>query len=551
MNFVANHLWQSTWFAVLVAPMAFALRRHSAQWRYRIWLAASLKFAIPFSILVDLGSRLEWRSAAAAAPAIEPAVRQISQSFAPILEYEPVRPTTSPLTAVALTIWIAVSTVIAARWVWRWARLHATLRSASAAPIEAAMPVMISHSAIEPGVFGIVRPVLLLPGSIASRLAPAQLRTILAHELCHVRRRDNLTAAFHMMLEAIFWFHPLVWWIGARLVEERERACDEEVLRQGVDPEAYAAGIVAVCKFYLESPLVCAAGVSGADLKRRIRTIMTARVIPELTRSKKAALAMAMAAMIALPLALGVFQTTHVYAQDQSSTGLRFEVASIKPGDPMSKIVHFESTPGNGLRASGLDLQNLVAFAYDVPPFRISGSSGWMTSDRYEILAKPDREEAPARNDEERKALTAHQRERLRTLLAERFKLAVHIESKEFAVYALVVDKKGHKLRDPKPGGFGGIRGDRAGGLIAENCPLSTLVSQLTRSLGRTVVDDTGLIGRFDFNLIWDPAAGNSPDASGPTLFTALPEQVGLRLESRRGPLNVVVIDHAEKPTAN
>ena len=83
---------------------------------------------------------------------------------------------------------------------------------------------------MEPGVFGIFRPVLLVPEGITDRLTPAQWKTILTHELCHVRRRDNLTAAIHMAIEAIFWFHPLVWWIGKRLIDERERACDEEVL---------------------------------------------------------------------------------------------------------------------------------------------------------------------------------------------------------------------------------------------------------------------------------------------------------------------------------
>ncbi len=86
---------------------------------------------------------------------------------------------------------------------------------------------------LEPGVFGILRPVLLLPEGITDRLTPAQLEAVIAHELCHVRRRDNLTAAIHMVVETVFWFHPLVWWIRARLVEERERACDEEVLRAG------------------------------------------------------------------------------------------------------------------------------------------------------------------------------------------------------------------------------------------------------------------------------------------------------------------------------
>src|SRR5678816_2318185 len=128
-----------------------------------------------------------------------------------------------------------------------------------------------SDTSLEPGVFGIVRPVLLWPRDIETRLDDAQVRAILAHELAHVRRRDNLFAAVHMVVEAIFWFHPLVWWIGSRLVEERELACDEEVLRMGCEPTDYVQGILKVCRFYTESPLPCISGVTGADIKKRLR----------------------------------------------------------------------------------------------------------------------------------------------------------------------------------------------------------------------------------------------------------------------------------------
>jgi beta-lactamase regulating signal transducer with metallopeptidase domain len=104
--------------------------------------------------------------------------------------------------------------------------------------------VLSSASFFEPGVFGVFRPVLLLPDGIATELDAEELQAILAHELCHVRRRDNLATMMHMVVEAMFWFHPLVWWLGARLMEERERACDEEVLRSGSEPEAYAEGIL-------------------------------------------------------------------------------------------------------------------------------------------------------------------------------------------------------------------------------------------------------------------------------------------------------------------
>jgi len=104
--------------------------------------------------------------------------------------------------------------------------------------------VRFSPGLLEPGVVGVLHPILLVPEGIAERLSPSQLRAVLAHELCHVRRHDSLFAAIHMIVEAVFWFHPLVWWIGARLVEEREHTCDEEVLRSGSEPLVYAEGIL-------------------------------------------------------------------------------------------------------------------------------------------------------------------------------------------------------------------------------------------------------------------------------------------------------------------
>ncbi len=103
-----------------------------------------------------------------------------------------------------------------------------------------------------------------------------------------------------------FWFNPLVWWIGARMIEERERACDEEVVRLGNEPQAYAEGILNVCKFYLESPLACVSGVTGSDLKKRIEAIMTHRMSYRLTLARKLLLAAAGMAAVAGPILGGI-----------------------------------------------------------------------------------------------------------------------------------------------------------------------------------------------------------------------------------------------------
>jgi hypothetical protein len=132
---------------------------------------------------------------------------------------------------------------------------------------------------------------------------------VIAHEFCHVRYRDNLVASLHMLVETVFWFHPLVWWIGKRMVEERERACDEGVLGAGSEPRVYAEAILNICKLYTESPLVCISGVTGANLKRRIEGIMKKRIVGDLHIAQKIGLAVAGAATLVAPILVGAMQT--------------------------------------------------------------------------------------------------------------------------------------------------------------------------------------------------------------------------------------------------
>ena len=141
-----------------------------------------------------------------------------------------------------------------------------------------------------------------------------------------------------MCVEAVCWFHPLVWWIGARLVAERERACDEAVLDHGLQPRDYADAILNVCKLCVESPLACVAGVTGSDIRKRLDDIMIERRGAALTFARKAALSSATIAAVAAPLAVGAI-TAPLRGEGQSQSqsqkeGQRFEVASIKPCDP-------------------------------------------------------------------------------------------------------------------------------------------------------------------------------------------------------------------------
>jgi uncharacterized protein (TIGR03435 family) len=416
-----------------------------------------------------------------------------------------------------------------------------------------------------------------MPEGILERLSPAQLRAVLAHELCHVRRRDNLAATVHMMVEAIFWFHPLVWWIGSRLVEERERACDEEVLSGAGEPEVYAEGILNVCKFYVSSPLRCVSGVTGSDLKRRIEEIMTGRMVLNLSLGKKLLLAGAGALAIATPIAIGILNVPQVRAQSAAAP-LIFDVASIKPSGEDIHRVGIQFMPGGGIRTTGTPLKFLITFAYDVRDFQVSGGPGWMNSERFDIVAKSERKDSESAaedignmTDEQLKTNAEKIREKLRALLADRFQLTLHRETKDAQVYALVVGKSGAKLKESevKQGGKRNrmMRMGR-GDFNAEGVGLDMLANALSNALGRPVLDRTGITGNFDFKLQWTPDPGQfggfpagppppgvegppPPDPNGPSIFTAVQEQLGLRLESQKGPVDLIVIDRAEKPSEN
>jgi RND family efflux transporter MFP subunit len=316
----SNHLWQSTLFALAAALAAIACRRNHAHIRYWLWLSASLKFLLPFSLLMSLGRHLEWGPPAQkiAAPSIRLALVAISQPFPSIW--------TPPLPAQSTQDWAAIALL----GVWGcglagvalirfrgWLRIRAAVRASTRLDVPASIEVRCSPGLLEPGVIGLFRPILLVPSDILERLTPGQWEAVLAHESCHVRRRDNLTAAMHMVVEAIFWFYPPVWWIGARLVEEREQACDEAVLSQGSEPHEYAEGILNVCKGYLESPLRCVTGVTGSDLRKRVHAILAGRIADELHFAKKIALAAAGIAAIAVPVIVGTLNAPSVRAQSQ------------------------------------------------------------------------------------------------------------------------------------------------------------------------------------------------------------------------------------------
>ncbi|HUY95202.1 MAG TPA: M56 family metallopeptidase [Terracidiphilus sp.] len=596
---LVNHLWQSTVVAALAFLLALALRKNHARVRYWVWFAASVKFLLPFSLLIAAG---EWMRSLFAAPVLNrpevaAAMVQIAQPFSGT---EVGEGAAAPMAAHAshwlplalLAIWMCGALVVAARFARSWWRANAASRAATPLALAAEVPVLSTSAPMEPGIFGIFRPVLLLPEGILERLSAGQLRAIVAHEMCHVRRRDNLTFFVHQMSVALFWFHPAVWWIGKRLIEERERACDEAVVLESGAAETYAEGILNVCRFYLESPAACVAGVTGADLKERIVRIMTGKVARNLSAGRKLLLASIAAIAVVVPVLSGMAWARQQPAQQQTATDtskpLQFEVVSIKAhkDEGMRMMIGTRFLP-DGFTAEGWPLDDFLRQAFSLPQDRILNQPEWTKSSRYDIQAKVAPEDAPRM-----KGLSSEQRwSMLIPVLQDRFGLKFHHETREMEVYSLEVAKGGPKLKettpeelaamDPppdrdKPGVMGGPRKGKTMmqaspqgiTLKATASTLAGLTRMLSQQTGSTVVDKTGLIGSYDFTLSFTPdqgvgmmilpkgpapqdGGGESQEPVGPSLFTALQEQLGLKLVAQKQKVDVVVIDHIEQPSAN
>jgi bla regulator protein blaR1 len=644
-EFIGNHLWQSTLFAVIAMLFTLLLRKNHARGRYWLWLMASLKFLIPFSLFIAIGSSIDfkWRQAAPVPQTAISYVEDISQPFgvanaSPYIPTVKKRDSSNWIPIFLATTWLCGFLAVLLFYLKKIRQLKAiarqakpltdgrvydvlkTLRLQSGCRIP--IKLAISTSSMEPGVFGIFRPILLLPAGMIERLTDSELDSIIAHEIAHVRHYDNLVAAIHMVIEALFWFHPMIWWIGVKLVQERENACDEEALKLGKNPQAYAEGILKVCEFYLESPLPCASGVTGADMKKRIQAIMAHRIGSRLSFAKKIILAVAGFAALSIPVLIGLLNMPTGQAQSQNESKPTFEVASItfaeKCGNEYSPRPGWRMaiSPGPSFKPGGVystcnSLKSIIVEAYGIE-FRtqLSGGPDWSESDRYQIDAK-------AGNNANKEQM----RLMLQSLLEERFKLKFHRENRESPVYFLIATKGGIKLQPAKdeqgnlitalppppdekisqeaqkeaqkrileklskgeqPGslpkdrpGSTSVRKGIMGNTIhtdisASALSMDRLASTLTNLGDRRVINKTGITGFYDIDLHYamdaqmgggmirmapvESQSGPTPTVeapSGPTIFTAMQEQLGLKLEADKAPLEYFIIDSIEKPSEN
>ena len=263
-----------------------------------------------------------------------------------------------------------------------------------------------------------------------------------------------------------------------------------------------------------------------------------------------------------------------------------YEVVSIKPNKSGSDWDNVRIHP-NEFTATNIKMLSLIQEAFGVKEHQISGAPGWLNSERYDVEAKMDSSVADELRKLNRDQRKVKKQRMLQALLADRLKLTLHRESKELPVYALVIAKNGPKLQAARPGDAypNGIKGtdcksypgmisvqNGIGGRLELRCqavPVAELVELLSDQLHHTTLDKTGLTGKYDITLQWTPdenqgamfngtesgqpgtAATSTPESSGPSIFTAIQEQLGLKLESQKGPVEILVIDHVEKPSEN
>jgi uncharacterized protein (TIGR03435 family) len=557
MNEILNHLLQSTLFAAAVALANIALRRNSPRLRYWLCLSASIKFLVPFSWLVLIGAKVQMPPDTPSLHAVT--VQQISTAFAPVSGFSSTAvPHVLFQWPLALVIvWAAGSLLLLFRWFRQWRTIHLAARRATPLPLELSVAAFSTPSMLEPGIFGVFRPVLLLPEGITDTLTPGQFDAVLTHELRHLRFRDNLTAALQMCIETLFWFHPLVWWIGAQLMAERERDCDEAVLMRGSRPGDYARGIVQVCEAYTESPLACASGISGADLKKRIREIMTWRGSLPVTRHAKALLALATFAAISTPFAIGILRAQTL----PPAPAYTYGTVSIHKSESPCPPCGINRGPQGGLSTENTPVMQLLTFAYGVRDYQFAGAPGWVSSETYNVIFTPDKAEASPGPNPSANTLAAwrsRNSQRLQAVLRDRFGLVLRAEMHELPIYLLTQTKSGAKLTvHPEDSPAHYLRQPDKGPahIEAVGIPIITLANVLSMKLGRPVTDKTGLTGEYDFKLDWTPDLDSPQDhpdsATGPSIFTALTGQLGLRLEAAKGPVQVYVIEKIERPSEN
>jgi uncharacterized protein (TIGR03435 family) len=591
---LVHFLWQGVAIALVYAAADRAMaRRCSLNGRYLLaCIALAAMIAAPLTTWELMRTRAASPGAAYQIRGVPPAPSTSSIARTATLP-ESVRATVpevqpAQFLAWVVVVWFAGAVALWVRLAGGWvvaARMQSILvRRASpewqqtlrklAAQIGLSRPVRLLVSALVqvPTVVGWLRPVVLAPVGALGGLPDEYVEVLLLHELAHIRRHDYLVNMLQSVVEALLFYHPAVWWVSGQIRARRELCCDDVAVSVTGDALTYARALAHLESYHPAHNSAAALAATGGSLADRI-----ARLLGHSRPAVHTGLGPGVATIAILLVTAGYA----LFAQ--SDVHPAFEVASIKrgasavgPADPVS--VSYK--PGGRMIAMNAPLRLLIQFAYaahDSPhsqPLRaaqVMGGPAWIDSEGYNIEAKPE-----ANTDQKHAWLM------LQTLLADRFRLTLHRETRDLPVYDLTARNSGIKLPAAKEANCVSLQPGMTprsipGAVDCGYAPLllsptglrwngrklhmADLVRELALTLGRPVMDKTGFTGEFDLNLNYnDDALAKSPDDAGgnrppgePNLsivFAAM-QKLGLKLEPAKGPVEVLVVDHAERPTAN
>ncbi len=429
-------------------------------------------------------------------------------------------------------------------------------------------PVRLLVSALVqvPTVVGWLRPVVLVPVGALGGLPAEHLEALLLHELAHIRRHDYLINILQSVAESLLFYHPAVWWVSGHIRAERELCCDDVAVSVSGDVLTYARAL-AQLESYRPAHLSAAIAANGGSLAEPHRKASGPVTAGRPHRSwagryRRRGSAGGRGLWIVRPVRRAACDSR---SHPSNATNLRSRLQWKAPWEPAIG-------PEAGLSRVMPRVTFLIQRAYGVQSFQVVGGPSWVSTDGYDIEAKPE-----GNTDQKRMWLM------VQTLLADRFKLAMHRETRDLPVYDLLVVKGGPKLPPPRracsddpplpqsgqprpkpPCGPGIVASGTGRALDGIGVSMPAFAKLLSMLVGREVIDKTGVTARFALHVDFAPddtLAGfpnpvgpeGSPPADGarPSLYVALPEQLGLRLQKSTGPVDVFVIDHVERPTEN
>jgi uncharacterized protein (TIGR03435 family) len=461
---------------------------------------------------------------------------------------------------------------------------------ASEAGVTQPVALFLHDAVTTPMTCGLFRPVIVLPAD-ATQWTEEGMRCALVHELEHIRRADWPVHVAARILCAVYWFHPLAWMAWRRLCLEAERACDDAVVR-AEDGTAYAQQLVTLARRRVKAYAQPALSMANAsDLSARVAALLDDTQRRGRLRAPTACALGAAAAVLMMTIAPLRAGTPGV-VQVPAATAKRpaFAVVSIRRNTSGVDEAYSRLQPGGRIVVVNQTVRTLLLFSYGLRPQQLAGGPDWLDKDRFDIIAQAESEIPPVPP-----GTIGPGHLMMQQVLVDRFNLEVRTEKRELPIYALTLARSGGQLgprispaqRDCASLMQEVLKGAQGGGappavprladgrpacgltqrpaegrIFAGGTSLANLAGILSGRVGRIVEDRTGLTGFFDFDLEFAPdptpsAAGGGPanvaPAAGdrPSLFTALEEQLGLRLQPQRAPVEVLVIDRVEPPSEN